>query len=101
MAMVGPAVYRIDCSTNLGRCARSSLVISPIPGLIPAPLRTDRSGPVEGAEGADAAGVIEESVLGVATGVDDGVVARPETMREEALAQVEPDPFDGVELGRI
>jgi hypothetical protein len=44
--------------------------------------------PIEGAEGADAAGFGEQDVPGGAAGVEDIVVARPETMREEALAQV-------------
>ena len=68
---------------------------------IPTPLSTDRRGPVEGAEGADAAGFVAEAVPGGAAGVEDVVVARPEAVREEALAQVEPDPLDRVQLGRV
>ena len=70
-------------------------------GLIPAPLRTDRCGPVEGGEGTNAASVVEKGVPGRAAGVEDVVVARPEAMREEALAQVQPHSFDRVQLGRI
>src|ERR687892_332494 len=58
--------------------------------LIPSPLRTDRCGPIEGAEGADAAGLIDEGVPGIAAGVEDVVVAGPAAVREEALAQIQP-----------
>jgi nucleoside-diphosphate-sugar epimerase len=76
----------------------------PIPlvggGLISTPLSADRRGPVERAEGADMAGFVEQRVPGRAAGVEDGVVTRPQAVREEALAQIQPDPLDGVELGR-
>jgi hypothetical protein len=48
----------------------------------------------------DAAGLGEQRVPGGAAGVKDVVVARLEAVREEALAAIEPDPFDGVRLGR-
>ena len=69
--------------------------------VIPTPLRSDRCGPIEGAEGADAAGLGEERVPGRAAGIQDVVVGRPEAVREEALAEVQPDPLDRVELGGI
>jgi hypothetical protein len=40
----------------------------------------------------------EEGVAGRAAGVGNAVVARPVTVREEALAEVQPDPLDGVQL---
>jgi hypothetical protein len=55
--------------------------------MIPTPLRTDRFGPVEGAEGTEATGFVEERVPGRAAGIEDVVVARPEPVREEALAR--------------
>ena len=68
--------------------------------LIPDPLRIDRR-PIEVTEGADAAGFVEEGVPGGAAGVEDVVLGRPQAVREEALAKVEPNPLDGVELGGI
>ena len=56
--------------------------------LIPTPLRSNRCGPVEGAEGTDAAGLGEERVPGRATGIEDVVVGRPEAVREEALSEL-------------
>jgi hypothetical protein len=67
--------------------------------VIPTPLRSDRRSPVEGVEGAEAARLGEQGVPGPTAGVEDVVVARPEAMREEALAQEQPDLLDGVELG--
>ena len=57
--------------------------------------------PVEGAERADAAGFAAEPGPGGTAGVEDVIVGWPEAVREEALAQVEPDPLDGVELGGV
>ena len=48
--------------------------------VIPASLRTDRCGPVEGAKGANAAGLGEQRVPGGATGIQDVVVSRPQAM---------------------
>ena len=45
-------------------------------------------------------GLGEQRVPGGAAGGKDVVVARPEAVREEALAAIEPDPFDGVQLRR-
>ena len=69
--------------------------------LIPNPLKTDRCCPVESAEGTDPADFGEQGVPGRAAGVEDVVVARPETVREEALAQIQPDPLDRVQLGGV
>jgi hypothetical protein len=66
--------------------------------VIPSPLRTDRCGPVESAEGSDAAGFGEQGVPGVAARVEKVVIAGPETVREETLAQIQPDPLDRVQL---
>jgi hypothetical protein len=53
------------------------------------------------AERCDAAGLSKERVPGVAARVDDVVVAVEEAMAEEALAQVEPDAFDRVQLWAV
>ena len=71
------------------------------PTLIPIPLSSDRREPVEGAERADAAGFAAKPCPRGTAGVEDVIVGRPEAVREEALAQVEPDPLDGVQLGRV
>jgi hypothetical protein len=49
----------------------------------------------------DAAGFGEERVPGRAAGIEDVLGGRPEAVREETLTKIEPDPFDGVELGRV
>src|SRR5687768_3765629 len=80
---------------------RTCLAISGASPVIPIPLRSDRCGPIEGAEGADAAGLGEERVPGRAAGIEDVDVGRPQAVREEALAEVEPHPLDRVELGGV
>ena len=42
-----------------------------------------------------------EPVPGGAAGVDDGVVVVEQPVREEALAQIQPDTLDRVQLGRV
>src|SRR5687767_3170339 len=42
-----------------------------------------------------------EGVPGAAGGVEQGGVAAQHAVREEALPEIEPDPLDGVELGRV
>jgi hypothetical protein len=49
----------------------------------------------------DAAGLGEEGVPGVAAGVDDLGIAGKDAVSEVAVLEVEPEPFDWVELGRI
>src|SRR3972149_6314487 len=40
-------------------------------------------------------------VPGNAGGVDDGIVVIEQTVREEALLEIEPQPLDRIELGRV
>lgn len=42
-----------------------------------------------------------EGVPRLAAGIDNGGVAVEQAVREEAFAQVEPDPLDGVQLGCV
>ena len=105
----GRAVYQCNrCKRQVGLTAGTVFHWTKLPltswflaiyHLIPAPLSMDRFEPVEGAERADAAGFAAEPGPGGTAGVEDVIVGRPEAVREEALAQVEPDPLDGVELG--
>jgi hypothetical protein len=48
----------------------------------------------------NAAGLGEECVPGVAAGVDDLGVAGKDAVSEVAVLEIEPEPFDRVELGR-
>jgi hypothetical protein len=43
----------------------------------------------------------DEAHPGIATGVDDGLRGVEEAERKKTLAQVEPDPLDGIELGAV
>src|SRR6478672_10406047 len=58
-------------------------------GLIPIPLSSDRREPVEGTERANAAWFAAKPCPRGTAGGEDGIVGRPEAVREEALAQVE------------
>ena len=49
----------------------------------------------------DAVGFGEQGGPGGAARVEDVVTAGPKTVREEALAQVQPDPLDRVQLGGV
>ena len=51
------------------------------------------------AKASDALG--RELVPGPAAGLDDGVVVVEEAVGEMPLAQIQPQPFDGIELGRV
>jgi len=51
-------------------------------------------------QGGDAARLCDEAVPGVAAARDDGVEIGEEPEREEALAEVEPDPLHRVQLRR-
>ena len=69
--------------------------------VIPILLNLDLWKPGERAEGLDSAGFLAQGVPGRAAGVKDVVVGRPESVREEALLEIEPDALDGVQLGRV
>jgi hypothetical protein len=70
-----------------------------IDDFIPVPLRFDLGDPGVRAQRGDAAGLGAESVPGLASGVDDGVVVVVQPQGEEALLHVLPHPLDRVELG--
>ena len=53
------------------------------------------------AEGFEALRVGGEVVPGCAASLDDGLGIVEDAQGEEALAEVEPDPFDGVEFGTV
>jgi hypothetical protein len=48
------------------------------------------------AQGAEAIRIGHEAVPGGAASIDDGAVVGEDPQRQEALAQVEPDPLDGL-----
>jgi hypothetical protein len=47
----------------------------------------------------DSAGFGAHGLPGAAAGLEDVVVGGPDAVGEEAFAEVEPEPLDGVELG--
>jgi hypothetical protein len=67
--------------------------------LILTPLIFDRFCPFDRTKGFDSPDLVGDALPSSADGVDDGVVVRPQAMREEAFFEVEPETLDGVELG--
>ncbi|MEZ5935089.1 MAG: hypothetical protein R3F54_24795 [Alphaproteobacteria bacterium] len=60
--------------------------------------RNDLLDPRLQALGFDAFGVIGDGVPGVAAGVDDGVLILEHAQAQEAFPEVEPKPFQRIEL---
>lgn len=46
-------------------------------------------------------GIIDEGVPGIAAGLDDGLLVRPDLEGEEALPEEQPDAFDRIALRGI
>ena len=65
--------------------------------IIPTCLNIDRC-PISGADGPDAIWIVHEPVPGIGAGLDDFVVARPNTARELVGAEVFPDGLNWIAL---
>ena len=102
-ARIVPSILFISLNCSRRSACRQ---LAPIPGwvsslrsaFIPSPLSHD-PGPVVVTSELDASGFGADGIPGVAAGVEDVVVARPQAVREEPLFEIQPEPFDRVELG--
>jgi hypothetical protein len=73
----------------------------PIVAVLPSNPRHDRFDPGVGTERFDASGLGEKASPRGAGGIDDGIVVIEQSVREEALLEVEPQALDRVEFGAV